>query len=1032
MSKTTRLALLTVCLVIALTCVFVACSSTKYTLTYDTVGGQLEGESSVMFKEGGKVTPPTPSKGNFVFDGWYADAGYTTKFESFDDMPAGDLTVYAKWQSYTSGKIHFDSNGGSDVDSLRGITGQAVTAPQNPTKTGYKFAGWCEDQALTRLYAFSTYPNGEITLYAKWQQDTAQFAYVTFDINGATTEVAVQKGQPVEQPVAPQGQTCVWYNSASKNVVYNFESAIIGNTTLYGVLCTEGLVVKGNTVTEYNGTESQVFIPQTNGSVYVTTIAPGVFEGNNVVTTVHLPQTLQTISDYAFYNCQYLEDINLSSTVKTIGKFAFAGCKRLTANLDLTGLAVVQQNTFANCKAVTQVTFADNLVSIADFAFTDCKSLTEINLPSNVESIGEYAFSNTAITTLNLPAALTTLGQGAVKGCEIASITAQPEANFEVVGNTVYTKDGKTLLLQFGTVDTLVVPATVETINAWAFSSATVANLDVSAVAETALYKGSLGAIEGLQSLKVAKFSTDNEFLAYWFGASSAIENTTNSLYVPQTLTQVQFTTAQTVVPAYAFYGCNSLQSVVGFESATEIGAYAYAYTRINNIELNKQLTKLDGTAFAGANELVLTLDEQNENFAMYEGAVYTKDLSKLLLVPSSKTEITFAPQMTVIGEDAFANSLIKEIVVPNTVEEICFGAFEGVAALEKLTVPFIGGGKADNQYMLHVFGAQVQYDPNTLSAGITGDTYPMTLKQITLSNPVTVIPDVAFLYCKGLETLVNDAEVTSIGNYAFLNAGFVEVEIPDTVTTIGVMAYAQSTKIEKVVIGAGVTEIKQQAFALLESLQSVEFKEGENDLVIGDEAFLGRFEEGNRGYVGRSYLGEIKLSNNVVSIGAMAFGFAGTYGEDPQNFSKFELKFDVANSRLKTIGEMAFGYSAVKTLTLPASIETIGPVAFFNCQMLLTVRIGSAAHQASKLVLIDDGAFAGCIGLSYVYLYKVVTDVSQVPVLGLKVNEETKNINVFYNTLDTTVYVPKSSIAFYKQAWASEEYIKLKELGGM
>jgi hypothetical protein len=163
-----------------------------------------------------------------------------------------------------------------------------------------------------------------------------------------------------------------------------------------------------------------------------------------------------------------------------------------------------------------------------------------------------------------------------------------------------------------------------------------------------------------------------------------------------------------------------------------------------------------------------------------------------------------------------------------------------------------------------------------------------------------------------------------------------------------------------------------------------------------------------------------------------MAFGFAGTYGEDPQNFSKFELKFDVANSRLKTIGEMAFGYSAVKTLTLPASIETIGPVAFFNCQMLLTVRIGSAAHQASKLVLIDDGAFAGCIGLSYVYLYKVVTDVSQVPVLGLKVNEETKNINVFYNTLDTTVYVPKSSIAFYKQAWASEEYITLKELGGM
>ena len=73
MSKTTKLALLTVCIVIALSCVLVACSPTKYTLTFNTVGGEMQGETTVLFKEGAKIEPGTPQKGNFVFEGWYAD-----------------------------------------------------------------------------------------------------------------------------------------------------------------------------------------------------------------------------------------------------------------------------------------------------------------------------------------------------------------------------------------------------------------------------------------------------------------------------------------------------------------------------------------------------------------------------------------------------------------------------------------------------------------------------------------------------------------------------------------------------------------------------------------------------------------------------------------------------------------------------------------------------------------------------------------------------------------------------------------------
>ncbi|MBO5866576.1 MAG: leucine-rich repeat protein, partial [Clostridia bacterium] len=602
MSKTTKLALLTVCIVIALSCVLVACSPTKYTLTFNTVGGEMQGETTVLFKEGAKIEPGTPQKGNFVFEGWYADAAYSQKFESFGNMPAEDVTVYAKWSTYTSGRINFVSNGGSPVDPVRGVTGQPVEAPANPTKDGYKFVGWCQDETLINLYTFSTYPNGEITLYAKWQQSSSQFAYVTFDLNGVKTEVAVQKGQPVQMPESVDGQSCVWYADESKLVVYNFDSEIIANTTLYGDLCTDGLVIKGNTVTAYNGTATRICIPQSNSGVYVTTIASNVFAGNNDVSSVVLPTTVQTIGDHAFYNCEYLENINLNSNVKNIGSFAFSGCKRLSCEIDLTGLTAVSDNLFANCRMVDTIKFGDSLQSVGAYAFADCKALAQISLPNSVETIGEYAFANTAITTFAIPDALTTFGQGSVKGCKIDSVTVANNTTFTANDNSLYANEGKTLLLQFGTVETLTLPSTVETINPWAFDGAKVTNLDVSALTETALQKGSLRGIVGLQSLKVATFNSENKFLAYWFGANAATDNTTQSLLVPTTLTSVEFAVAQTIVPDYAFYGCYSVQTITGFESVTEIGTYAYAHTGISNIVLSAQTTNVHSSAFAGAN----------------------------------------------------------------------------------------------------------------------------------------------------------------------------------------------------------------------------------------------------------------------------------------------------------------------------------------------------------------------------------------------------------------------------------------------
>ena len=77
--------------------------------------------------------------------------------------------------------IAFDSNGGSEVTPMNRYKGAAITAPQEPTRTGYTFDCWCSDEGLQAKYVFDKMPAAGFTLYAKW---IANQYTVTFNVNG--------------------------------------------------------------------------------------------------------------------------------------------------------------------------------------------------------------------------------------------------------------------------------------------------------------------------------------------------------------------------------------------------------------------------------------------------------------------------------------------------------------------------------------------------------------------------------------------------------------------------------------------------------------------------------------------------------------------------------------------------------------------------------------------------------------------------------------------------------------------------------
>lgn len=126
----------------------------RYTITFDTAGGS---EVAPITQDYGTTitAPANPTKTGHTFAGWDREIPTT--------MPAEDMTITARWQlnRYT---ITFDTAGGSEVPSITQDYGTAITAPANPTKTGYTFAGW--DKTIP-----STMPAGDMTITARWTEN---------------------------------------------------------------------------------------------------------------------------------------------------------------------------------------------------------------------------------------------------------------------------------------------------------------------------------------------------------------------------------------------------------------------------------------------------------------------------------------------------------------------------------------------------------------------------------------------------------------------------------------------------------------------------------------------------------------------------------------------------------------------------------------------------------------------------------------------------------------------------------------------
>jgi uncharacterized repeat protein (TIGR02543 family) len=256
-------------------------TTTSYTVTYDGNGNTGGSAPSSQTANNGSTVTAAGNDGNLVRDG-YVFAGWNTKPDGTGTnltagttqfvMPAGNVTLYAKWTSITQYHVTYDGNentgGSAPTDTSGHLSGVSVGVLSNSgslTRTGYTFTGWNTTAGGTgNHYAAGgtlTMPSSDVLLFAEWTPNTELTVTtytVTYDgnsntggsvptdantyINGASVTVSGNTGSLVRT-----GYTLSSWNTAangsgtsyatSGSATFNMGS---GNVTLYAIWTANG------------------------------------------------------------------------------------------------------------------------------------------------------------------------------------------------------------------------------------------------------------------------------------------------------------------------------------------------------------------------------------------------------------------------------------------------------------------------------------------------------------------------------------------------------------------------------------------------------------------------------------------------------------------------------------------------------------------------------------------------------------------------------------------------------------------------
>ena len=189
--------------------------------------------------------------------------------------------------------------------------------------------------------------------------------------------------------------------------------------------------------------------------------ANNLYLNGNLVTDLVIPDSVTSIGEHAFYNCDSLTSVTIPDSVTSIGSSAFEDCSSLTSVTIPDSVTSIGSAAFFNCDSLTSITIPDSVTSIGGSAFKSCDSLTSVTIPDSVTSIGYSAFYDcTSLTSITIPDSVTSIGNQAFYNCNsLTSVT---------IGDSV-TSIGNSAFSHCSSLTSITIPDSVTSIGNHAF-----------------------------------------------------------------------------------------------------------------------------------------------------------------------------------------------------------------------------------------------------------------------------------------------------------------------------------------------------------------------------------------------------------------------------------------------------------------------------------------------------------------------------------------------------------------------------------
>ena len=389
-------------------------------------------------------------------------------------------------------------------------------------------------------------------------------------------------------------------------------------------------------------------------------------------------------------------------------------------------------------------------------------------------------------------------------------------------------------------------------------------------------------------------------------------------------------------IPFQTFHWCTSLSQIKVGSNLQSIGECAFEDTALKKFTMPDSVRDIGKSAFQDCNSLEsLKLSSK------------LKELPKRFIAETeSLRELSVPTGVIVIDKEAFSDSYVEKILLPDTVENIKRKAFKDASGLQEIKI-----------------SNNVTY--------IRDETFKNCeqLKTVRFGTKVAVIGEAAFSKCKKLANISFPASLKDIEYGAFTNCALDNVVLGSNIRNVDYWAFKNCKYLKSVLIGNHVTTFQSNAVSGCPSLITIQVAADNPVYEAVDNCLLGKAEK-ELLVVPGGKTGTFVIPNQVRKINGEAFAScskinAYNAGSNPNYKTLNGMLADQTGtilvacpqgrtgtiavpSGITTIGASSFQNSKASYIYIPNTVTTLEACAFENCNNITQITSPGSVYQVA------------------------------------------------------------------------------------